>query len=305
MNTYGPTESTIALQFFIDHKTKISRNTVPIGYPVNNTEILLVNKTGEVTDVYGEIAIRSEHIATGYWRRPEIMSEVFLTDPDGGDRRLYRTGDMGRLLPDGSIEFRGRKDLQVKIRGFRVEPAEVESVLLNHEAVRECVVAASDNRQGDNNLIAYIVCNESLSSLSLRRYLKDALPDYMIPSEFIQLDAIPLIHNGKTDYESLSLLRSSRKMNRHNYVPPVSPIEKEIAQIWQSVLGIDKVSLHDNFFDAGGHSLIVIRAISLIEKRIGIHVPFREFFNQTLRQFAASCEEKLSSSKNRYAGKQC
>ena len=304
VNTYGPTESTIALQCFIDHKTKITRNTVPIGYPIDNTEILLLNETGEVTDVYGEIAIKSGHIATGYWRRPEIMREVFLPAPDGGNIRLYRTGDMGRLLPDGSIEFRGRKDLQVKIRGFRVEPAEVESVLLNHEAVGECVVATSDNGQGDNNLIAYIVCNESLSSLSLRRYLKDVLPDYMIPSEFIQLDAIPLIHNGKTDYASLSLLRSSRKMNRHDYVPPVSPIEKEIAEIWQSVLGIDKVSLHDNFFDAGGHSLIVIQAISLIEKRIGIHVPFREFFNQTLRQFAASCEEKLSSSKNCYAGKQ-
>jgi amino acid adenylation domain-containing protein len=304
VNTYGPTESTIALQYFMDHKTKITRNTVPIGYPVDNTEILLLNKAGEATDVFGEIAIRSEHIATGYWRRPEMMRKVFLPDPDGGDRKLYRTGDMGRLLPDGSIEFRGRKDFQVKIRGFRVEPAEAESALSNHEAIRECVVAKSDNGQGENNLIAYIVCNETLSSLSLRRYLKDILPDYMIPSEFIQLDAIPLIHNGKTDYASLSLLRSSRKMITHDYVPPVSPIEKQIAEIWQSVLGIDKVSLHNNFFDIGGHSLMVVRAISLIEKRIGIHMPFREFFNQTLRQFAASCEEKLSSSKHCYAEKQ-
>jgi len=304
VNTYGSTESTIALQYFINHKTQITRNTVPIGYPVDDTEICLLNKTGEVTEVYGEIAIRSDHIATGYWRTPEMMREVFLPDPDGGNRRLYRTGDMGRLLPDGSIEFKGRKDLQVKIRGFRVEPAVVESALSNHEVIRECVVTASDNGQGDSKLIAYIVCKESLSSLSLRRYLKDALPDYMIPSEFIQLDAIPLIHNGKTDYASLSLLRSSRTMNRHDYVPPVSPVEKEIAEIWQSVLGIDKVSLHDNFFDVGGHSLMVVRAISLIEKRIGIHVPFREFFNQTLRQFAASCEEKLPSSKHCYAWKQ-
>lgn len=301
---YGPTESTIALQHFIDCETEITRNTVPIGYPVDNTEILLLNKAGEATDVFGEIAIRSEHIATGYWRRPEMMRKVFLPDPDGGNRRLYRTGDIGRLLPDGSIEFRGRKDFQVKIRGFRVEPAEAESALSNHEAIRESVVAKSDNGQGENNLIAYIVCNQTLSSLSLRRYLKDILPDYMIPSEFIQLDAIPLIHNGKTDYASLSLLRSSRKMSTHDYVSPVSPIEKQIAEIWQSVLGIDKVSLHNNFFDIGGHSLIVVRAISLIEKRIGIHMPFREFFNQTLRQFAASCEEKLSSSKHCYAGKQ-
>jgi amino acid adenylation domain-containing protein len=304
VNTYGPTESTIALQYFLDHKIKITRNTVPIGYPVDNTEILLLNKMGKVTDVYGEIAIRSEHITTGYWRRSEMMHEVFLPDLDGGNIRLYRTGDMGRLLPDGNIEFRGRKDFQVKIRGFRVEPAEVESALLNHEAVRECVVATSDNGQGDNNLIAYIVCNESLSSISLRRYLKEVLPDYMIPSEFVHLDAIPLIHNGKTDYESLSVLRDSRTMNRNDYVPPVSSIEKGIAEIWQSVLGIDKVGLHDNFFDVGGHSLMVIRAISHIEKKIGIHVPFREFFNQTLRQFAASCEEKLSFSKSYYAGKQ-
>lgn len=304
VNTYGPTEATIALQNFVDHKTIITRNTVPIGYPVDNTEILLLNKTGVMTDVYGEITIRSGHIATGYWRRPEIMREMFLPAPDGGNIKLYKTGDMGRLLPDGSIEFRGRKDFQVKIRGFRVEPAEVESALSNHEAIRECVVATSGNGQGDNDLIAYIVCNESLSSLSLRRYLKDILPDYMIPSEFVQLDAIPLIHNGKTDYASLSLLRCNRKMNRHDYVPPVSPIEKQIAEIWQSVLGTDKVSLRDNFFDLGGHSLMVIRAISLIEKELGIHVPFREFFNQTLRQFAASCEEKIFLSKNDYAGKQ-
>jgi len=303
LNTYGPTESTIASQYFIDHKTKITRNKVPIGYPVDNTEILLLNKTGEVTDVYGEISVRSEHITTGYWRRSDMMREVFLPDPDSGKRKIYRTGDMGRLLPDGSIEFRGRRDLQVKIRGFRVEPAEVESALLNHEAIRECVVTKSDNRQGDNNLIAYIVCNESLSSLSLRRYLKDVLPHYMIPSEFVQLDAIPIIHNGKTDYASLSLLSDGRTMNRHDYVPPVNSTEKEIAEIWQNVLGIDKVGLQDNFFDIGGHSLMVVQAISIIEKRIGIHVPFREFFNQTLRQFAASCEEKLSSRKHCYAGK--
>jgi acyl carrier protein len=124
----------------------------------------------------------------------------------------------------------------------------------------------------------------------------------MIPTEFIQLDAIPLLHNGKTDYATLSLLRSRRTMNRLDRIPTASPIEKEIAEIWQSVLGIDNISLHDNFFDAGGHSLMVIQAISLIEKRIGIHMPFREFFNQTLKQFAASCEEKLSSSKH-YAKK--
>lgn len=297
INTYGPTESTVVLQYFINNQTKFNRNTVPIGYPVDNTEILLLNKTREAAEVYGEIAIKSNHVAIGYWGKPEMMWEVFLSDPDGGNGWIYRTGDMGRLLPDGSIEFRGRKDLQVKIRGFRVEPGEIESALSSHEAIKECVVAASDNRQGDNELIAYIVCDESLSSLSLRRYLRDALPDYMIPSQFVQLDTIPLIHNGKTDYASLSLLRDSHTMQRPDYVQLIDPVEKKIIEIWQNVLDVDNISLQDNFFDLGGHSLMVVKAISLIEKEFGIHVPFREFFNQTLRQFAASCEEKLLSKK--------
>ncbi len=301
VNTYGPTESTVALQYFIDNQTKITRNTVPIGYPVDDTEILLLNRTGEVSEVYGEIAIRSAHIAAGYWQKPEMMREVFMSDPEDGNKRLYRTGDMGRLLPDGSIEFKGRKDLQVKIRGFHVELAEIESALSSHEAIKECVVTTSDNEQGDTKLIAYIVSDESLSSLSLRRYLRDALPDYMIPSGFIQLDTIPLIHNGKTDYVSLSLLRNSHTVQRPNYTPPISPVEKKVAEIWQNVLGVDKISLHDNFFDSGGHSLMVVRAVSLIEEELGIHVPFREFFNQTLSQFAASCEEKLPSNKHDYA----
>jgi acyl-coenzyme A synthetase/AMP-(fatty) acid ligase/acyl carrier protein len=304
VNTYGPTESTIALQYFIDNQTKITRNAVPIGYPVDDTEILLLNKTSEAAELYGEIAIRCAHVATGYWQRPELMPKVFVSDPDDGNGRIYRTSDMGRLLPDGSIEFRGRKDLQVKIRGFRVEPSEVESALSGHEAVKECVVAAYQNGHGDNELIAYIVSDEYPSSLSLRRYLRDALADYMIPSAFVQLDAIPVIHNGKTDYASLSLLRNSHAVQRPDYVPPVGSVEKKTAEIWKNVLDVDRISLHDSFFDLGGHSLMVIRAISLIEKELGIHVPFGEFFNQTLGQFAASCEEKLRSNKHDYASKQ-
>jgi amino acid adenylation domain-containing protein len=305
VNTYGPTESTVVSQYFLKPRTKIVRNTVPIGYPLDNTEVLLLDKTGEVAELYGEIAIKSDHVSIGYWQKPEMMRDVLLSDPYGGNGWIYRTGDMGRLLPDGSIEFKGRKDLQVKIRGFRVELGEIESALSSHEAVKECVVTTFNDGQGNNELIAYIVYNESISSLSLRRYLRIALPDYMIPSRFIQLDAIPLIHNGKTDYASLSSLENSHTLLRSDYVPPIRPVEKKIAEIWQSMLDVDKISLHDNFFDLGGHSLMVIKVISIIEKYFRIHVPFREFFNQTLRQFAASCEEKLLAKRQDYAKIQC
>jgi acyl-coenzyme A synthetase/AMP-(fatty) acid ligase/acyl carrier protein len=303
VNTYGPTESTIALQYFIDNQSEVTRNTVPVGYPVDDTEILLLNEAGKEAEVYGEIAIRGAHIATGYWQKPETTQRVFVSDPDGGDGVIYRTGDMGRLLPDGSIEFKGRKDLQAKIRGFRVEPGEIEFALSSHDAIKECAVATACNSQGDNELIAYFVSDESPSSLSLRRSLRNVLPDYMIPSRFVQLDAIPLIHNGKTDYASLSSLTDGRAMKRPDIVPPVNPVEKRIARIWQDVLNIDRISVHDNFFDLGGHSLMVVRTISLIEEEFGIHIPFREFFTQTLRQFAASCEEKMSSNKHDYASK--
>jgi len=305
INTYGPTESTIALQYFINNQSKNTRKTVPIGYPVEDTDILLLDNTGEVTEVYGEIAIASNHVATGYWQRPEMTRKVFLSDPVCGIRQFYRTGDMGHLLPDGSIEFKGRKDHQVKIRGFRVEPGEIESQLSSHEAIKECAVATSVNGQGDKELVAYIVSDESVSPLFLRRYLRAFLPDYMIPSRFIQIDAIPIIHNGKTDYASLSLLMDNQAMKKPDYVPPVNSVEKKIAEIWQNVLDINRISLHENFFDLGGHSLMVVKVISLIEKELGIHVPFREFFNQTLGQFSASCEEKLLSSRQDYAKRQC
>ena len=305
VNTYGPTESTIALQYFLSNQMKIIRNTVPIGYPVEDTEILLLDKNGEVAEIYGEIAIKSDYVSIGYCQETKKQHKVFKSDPDGGNKRIYRTGDMGRLLPDGSIEFRGRKDLQVKIRGFRVELKEIESELISHEAIKECVVAASDDGRGSRELTAYIVCSESPSSLSLRSYLRDALPDYMIPSRFIQLDTIPLINNGKADYATLSSVGNSQALLRSGYVQPMRVVEKKIAKIWQDVLGVDKISLHDNFFDLGGHSIMAIKVISLIEKDLKIYVPFKEFFNQTLGQFAASCEEKLLSNKKEYATKHC
>ena len=168
VNGLGPTESTVAMQCFINQKTEIAGNIVPVGYPVEDTEVLLLNEGGQDAEVYGEIGIKSEHVALGYWRKPEMTRNAFLPDPEDGTKRIYRTGDMGRLLPDGSIAFIGRKDFQVKIRGFRIELGEIETVLSQHPAVREAVVVAREESPGDKRLVAYVVPSrmELLQSMS-------------------------------------------------------------------------------------------------------------------------------------------
>ena len=157
INGLGPTESTVSLQYFLDHQTKLTRSGVPVGYPVEETEVLLLNDAGVATAVYGEIAIRSPYIALGYWRQPERTHAVFLPDPSGGDRRIYRTGDLGRMLPDGSLEFVGRKDFQMKIRGYRVELGEIEASWDNTPPCRRRWCRLAWLRASEPQLVAYIV----------------------------------------------------------------------------------------------------------------------------------------------------
>ena len=230
VNGLGPTESTLALQYFINHETQVIGNTVPVGYAVGDTEILLLNEAGEQTEIYGEIGIRSDHLALGYWQKPEITKAAFLPDPEGGTKRIYRTGDMGRLLSDGSIAFTGRKDFQVKIRGVRIEPGEIEATLSQHPGVRECVVLAREDIPDDKRLVAYIVVNQQRapSAHNLRSFLKQKLPDYMVPSAFVYLDALPRTPNGKVDRKALPAPDQSVIGSEESYVGPRSSVE----EIW-------------------------------------------------------------------------
>jgi len=192
VNGLGPTESTVSLQYFIDKRTAISGTRVPVGYPVDATEVFLVSRAGKRTEMYGEIAIKSEHVALGYWRNAETTDAAFSRN--GSSARVYRTGDMGRRLADGSLVFAGRKDLQIKIRGVRVEPGEVETALTGLPGVRECVVVANSNDSNDRRLVAYVVPRqgESLVTSDLRSCLQEKLPDYMVPSAFVVLVAVDL-----------------------------------------------------------------------------------------------------------------
>ena len=288
VNGLGPTESTVTLQYFIDHKTEIPGNRVPVGHPVEDTEVLLLDEAGRQAELYGEIGIRSAHVALGYWRKPEMTKAAFLPDPEGGTRRIYRTGDMGRLLPDGSIAFVGRKDGQVKIRGHRVELGEIESALREHPRVRESVVIAREDAPGDpsaplrtgKRLVAYIVPGgrPGPSVSELREFLKERLPDYMVPSTLMMLETLPLTPNGKVDRKALPVPDQARPDLEKSFVAPRSPIEKLLAQIWAEVLGLERVGIHDNFFELGGHSLKATQVMSRLQDAFLVEMPLRTVF---------------------------
>jgi amino acid adenylation domain-containing protein len=280
VNGLGPTESTLALQYYINSETRIVRHSVPVGYPVDETEILLLNNDGEDAVVYGEIAIRSAYLATGYWRKPELTSKVFLSDPDGYDRRIYRTGDMGRLLPDGSLEFAGRKDFQVKLRGFRIELEEIEAVLSLHPGVRQEVLMIRESEPGEKRLVAYIVPKQgqTVPVNGLVSFLKQRLPDYMVPSNFVFLNVLPLTPSGKVDRQALPEPDDNRRELIEDYIAPSTPIEKALAEIWMQLLSLEKVGIHDNFFDLGGHSLLAMQLISRVRKSFQMELTVRSLF---------------------------
>jgi len=291
VNGLGPTESTVTLQYFLNKQTEISRNTIPVGYPVEETEILLLNEAGEKTNFSGEIAIRSHHIALGYWQDPTLSQTVFLPDPEGGSKRIYRTGDMGHLRPNGSIEFLGRRDFQVKIRGFRIELGEVESVLKQHHIISETVVIVREDIPGEKQLTAYFVPHDSAlidSELiepiidELRCFLKRKLPAYMIPVNFIALENLPLTPSGKVNRRGLSALNPAPNNRQQKlqtpFLAPRNTVEHQLTEIWQQVLGIKSISIKDNFFDLGGHSLLAIKLFWYIEQKFGQKLPLSILF---------------------------
>ena len=279
VNGLGPTESTVSLQYFIDKQTAISGERVPVGYPVDATEVFLISRAGKRTEMYGEIAIKSEHVALGYWRNAETTAAAFSRN--GSSARIYRTGDMGRRLADGSIVFAGRKDLQVKIRGVRVEPGEIESALTKLSGVRECAVIATVNGSSDRRLVAYVVPGpgESLVANDLRS-LKEKLPDYMVPSAFVVLDELPLTSSGKLNRRALSAPEISDRKAKLTGTAPRTPTEKLLAEIWGDVLGVADVGIHENFFELGGHSLKATQVISRIREAFQVDLPLRLIFEE-------------------------
>ncbi|MCP5105877.1 MAG: amino acid adenylation domain-containing protein, partial [bacterium] len=295
-NVYGQTESSVSTICTISREDTF--DDVSLGRPLDKTEILLVDEEGDIVETMGvgEVVVSCDHIAPGYWRDPGNSESVFTRDDELG--RLYWTGDMGRLTAEGFIKVMGRKDFQVKVRGFRVETGEIETVLLRHNSVKEVITIAKPDEEGDNYLCAYIVANETIAPEELRRYLALELPDYMVPRYFMFLEKMPLNPTGKIDRRQLPEPEEAM-VSESVYEAPSNETEKRVAEIWQEVLGVEKVGIHDNFIELGGHSLLVISIISRIHQAFDVELQLSDVFeNPTVKELSlliAASEENVFS----------
>ncbi|MEH2158037.1 amino acid adenylation domain-containing protein [Nostoc sp.] len=262
-NLYGPTETTIWSAVQKVNYQEQQQGVSSIGRPIANTQFYILDSHHKLVPVGvpGELHIGGVGLARGYWNRPQLTEEKFIPSPFESGKRLYKTGDLARYLRDGKIEFLGRIDHQVKIRGFRIELGEIEALLEQHPQVRKTVVVAREDIPNDCRLVAYLVNHENAtpSVNELRRFLKEKLPEYMLPSVFVVLDVLPLTANGKVDRRALPVPENLRPELTKTFQPPQSQMEQQIAKLWQDVLHLDKVGIHDNFFDLGGHSLLMIQ----------------------------------------------
>ncbi len=281
VNSFGVTEATIDSSYF-EHTTGelTAEQLVPIGRPFANSQfyILDANLQPVPVGVTGELYIGGEGLARGYHNRPDLTAEKFISHIFSSEpkARLYKTGDLVRYLPDGNIEFLGRIDNQVKIRGFRIELGEIEALLSQHLEVKETVVMVREDNPGDQRLVAYIVPNGIWQTSEIRNFLKDKLPQYMIPSTFVQLDTLPLTPNGKIDRQGLPV--PSNLELGETFVAPRTAVEEILARIWAKILRVEQVGIHDNFFELGGHSLLATQVIYRIREIFRIELPLRCLF---------------------------
>ena len=284
VNMYGITEITVHATYQpLSEKLTDTQQSL-IGYVLPNLKIYILDQYLNLLPIGipGELHIAGEGLARGYLNRPELTAERFIDNPFG-EGKLYKTGDLARYLADGKIEFLGRIDNQVKIRGFRIELGEIEAVLRTHSAVQETVVIVREDIADDQRLIAYVIpfSNEPLQQKELRNFLQPKLPEYMIPSAFVSLEAFPLTSNGKVDLASLPVPDSVRDLQEVNFVAPRDELERQLVQIWEKILGIQPIGIHDNFFDIGGHSLLTVRLVAEIEQTLNQKLPIAALFQLT------------------------
>ena len=299
INAYGPTEATIVATAHVMTEGAEVSAPIPIGRPVANTQIYLLDSAGQLVPdgLPGEIWIGGHGVARGYRARPDLTAQRFATDPfaEPSRARMYRTGDIGRWRRDGSLDFLGRVDAQLKIRGFRVEPGEIEVALCQHPAVRECSVIPFESAPGDRRLAAYVVprAGQSLQGSELRAYLKSRLPEFMIPSTFTLLEELPRTVNDKVE-RSLLLPPDIGLLPKSEHVAPRTPFEKEIQAIWVEVLRLPDVGIDDDFFEAGGHSLLALQTVSRMDARFGRRVRLRDLYEtRTIRSLSALIEKTI------------
>jgi amino acid adenylation domain-containing protein len=291
INEYGPTETVVGCCVYEVEAESTSGGAVPIGRPIANTQLYVLDQYWQPVPfgATGELYIGGDGVARGYLNRPDLTAEKFIPDPFSGEpgARLYRTGDLARYLPDENLEFLGRNDAQVKVRGFRIELGEIEASLSQHPEVREAVVVAREDGTGDARLVAYVVAQRpNIPGHEMRAYLKERLPEYMVPSAFVMLDKLPLTANGKVDRRALPAPGSARPALDRAYVAPRSMVEEVLAAVWAEVLRIERVGIEDNFFDLGGDSIRSVRVVALAKER-GLNFTVQELFrSQTIAQLA-------------------
>ncbi|MEJ7747526.1 MAG: amino acid adenylation domain-containing protein, partial [Luteimonas sp.] len=300
-NLYGPTEAAIDVSFWDCSQLSADLGSVPIGRPIHNIQLYVMDQQLAPQGVAGELHIGGVGLARGYVNRPELTDEKFIANPfyDAADpassERLYKTGDLVRLLADGNIEYLGRIDHQVKIRGFRIELGEIENALASHALVNEAVVLARDSAAGDKRLLAYVVTSDGVDVDvdELRRHLAASLPEYMVPAAFVVLASLPSSPNGKIDRKALP--EPDATQQQAVYVAPATATEKILCAVWEQVLGVERVGASDNFFRLGGHSLLVIQVIARLQKS-GVSIAARQLFTtSTLADLAALIDATAQS----------
>ncbi|WP_417237021.1 amino acid adenylation domain-containing protein [Bizionia paragorgiae] len=278
-NAYGPTEASVTSSIYeIENKERIRNQIIPIGKPIPNTAMYILDETHNLQPIgaIGELYLGGAGLAKGYLNRPDLTNDKFINNPFVNGEKMYKTGDLARWLPDGNVQFIGRKDTQVKLRGYRIELGEIENALISLPSINQVAVVIIASER-DKYLVAYYTSDSELKSKNIREALKNRLPEHMIPSYFKELSSMPLTPNGKIDREALSNF-SEKDIIRNEYVPARDEVESILVRIWENVLNIENIGITDNFFELGGHSLKVTQLINNINKELSSTVEIRQVF---------------------------
>jgi amino acid adenylation domain-containing protein len=298
VNLYGPSETTMTKLFYPIKPSDRDRRSIPIGKPMSGAKAMIIGSDGKacLPGAVGEIYIRTPYRSLGYYNQPELTNEAFIPNPFTGDPDdlIYKTGDLGRVLRDGNFEFLGRKDQQVKIRGIRIELREIESLLLDHEIVKDVAVIDRDDESGNKYLCAYVVCAGEAETSTLRDFLAARLPEYLVPSMFVMMNSLPRTITGKIDRRALPSIEQARAAAGRPYIAPRTPVEEMLADIWSQVLKLERIGVGENFFELGGHSLLATQVVSRVKAAFEVELPLRALFESpTVGSLAEQVESAL------------
>lgn len=295
-NRYGATETGPFLQYKIDPTTPVAGDELPVGFPIKDMQVYVADDSGKEVppNTTGQLVVRSRYLSIGYWNKPELSATKFLADPQGGRQRLFLTGDMGYRTTDGCFFLVGRKDFQVKIRGYRVDTAEVEKILLLHPGIKLAAVAGRKEKNGEMRLVAYYVARHGvpLTGAMLQSHVRKRLQDYMVPSVFIELSALPTTPGGKIDRRALAACETLGIECQRSFAAARTPVEEILSALWIEILGTEQVSIHDSFLELGGHSLSAAQIIARVRDLFGVELSFRSFLDgATVASLAEQIEQ--------------